>query len=807
MNAKNILKGYPFIIAILWFWVMGTSISIKENSLPPLGSFFSPTTGFWWNVMWVDKKVPKNLNFNGVAGEVILDDRMVPHIFAADDHQAYFIQGYLHAMHRLWQMDFSTRAAEGRLSEIIGDRTLEFDRLKRRKGLSIAARMSVEHWKKDSFLLSRLESYARGVNAYISNLSECELPIEYKLLNYKPEAWSIYRSALFHKSMAEVLCGRDKDLDLNNARTFFKENFKVLFPEMDHMTDPVIPSGTKWPDFPIPSFPIQVDTASFGYLPFTKEKSISGLGSNNWAVGPTNSASGNPILCNDPHLHLSLPAIWYEQHIVTPEYNVYGVTFPGIAGVVIGFNKHIAWGVTNAGWDVLDWYKIMWRDSSMSSYFFDGQWVQTNVRLDTIIVKGKGIVVDTVRLTNWGPVIYTDPTHKKYSLAMHWILHDPYEQQEFRTFMSLNRAKNYEDYRKACSYFPYPAQNIVFASHTGDIAITVAGNMPLKSDQLGRFVLDGSNAKNKWNGFLNPAFNPSIQNPERGFVSSANQRSTDLSFPVYYNDGDFRSFRGKLINRILEAKSDWTIEKMKELQYNSYSLKAESSLPNMIVLLDTSKMNESSKEIYNQLSDWNYSYDSTSRSPVYFEIWFDYFNQMVWDELDPKTSKFTVALPNEMVLIDWLKTQPEHLYFDYLQTDARETARDILQMSFDSLVNQINTMDSIKDWAHYKAAEIVHIARVPAFGKYNVRTSGNEDIINAHARVFGPSWRMIVELQKDSMIAYGIYPGGQSGHPGSAFYEHMIEPWSKGQYYRLLYWDKPTDAEKFNNKIFFKDTK
>ncbi|MBK9107316.1 MAG: penicillin acylase family protein [Saprospiraceae bacterium] len=787
--------------------MMSTSFVIKESALPPLGSFFSPSTGFWWNVKWMDKKIPQILDFNGVEGEVILDDRMVPHIFAEDDHQAYFIQGYMHAMHRLWQMDFSTRAAEGRLSEIIGDRTIEFDRLKRRKGLAIAARMSVEHWKKDSFLLSRLESYSRGVNAYINSLAEYELPIEYKLLNYKPEAWSIYRSALFHKSMAEVLCGRDKDLDLNNARAFFKENFKILFPEMDHMTDPVIPSGTKWPDFPSTTFPEQPDTASFGYLPFMKEESISGLGSNNWAVGSAMSASGNPILCNDPHLHLTLPAIWYEQHIVTPEYNVYGVTFPGIAGVVIGFNKHIAWGVTNAGWDVLDWYKIMWKDSSMSAYHFDGEWIQTNVRLDTIKIKGDRIVIDTVRLTNWGPVIYTDPTHKKYSLAMHWILHDPYEQQEFRTFMSLNRAKNYADYRKACTYFPYPAQNIVFASNTGDVAITVAGNMPVKPDQLGRFVLDGSKGKNKWNGFLDPIFNPSVKNPERGFVSSANQRTTDLSFPVYYNDGDFRSFRGSLINRILSGKHDWTVETMKELQYNSYSLKAESSLPTMISLLDTSKLNASSKEIFHQLLDWNYNYDSTSKSPVYFDLWFDILNQMVWDELEQTSTKLDIAFPNEMVMIDWLKNKPEHLYFDYQKTDQRETARDLVQMSFDSLVFQMDTMDRVKDWAHYKAAEIVHIARIPAFGKFNVRTSGHEDIINAHARVFGPSWRMIVELQKDSMIAYGIYPGGQSGHPGSAYYEHMIEPWSKGKYFRLLNWDQKPDEGNFDNRIHFKKTK
>lgn len=807
MNGKLYKIGFPFLLALFWFWLMNTSLTIKDNSLPPLGFFLSPSTGFWWNALWVDQNLPKELSFSGVDGEVVFDERMVPHIFAANDHQAYFIQGYLHALHRLWQMDFSTRAAEGRLSEIIGERTLEFDKLKRRKGLAMAARMSVEHWKKDSFMISRLESYAKGVNAFISSLNVHELPIEYKILNYKPEAWSLYRSALFHKSMAEILCGRDKDLELSNAKEFFKEDFNMLFPEMDAYTDPVIPPGTKWSDVSNQANFVEMDTSTFGYFPFEKEKTISGLGSNNWAVGPDKSLKGHPVLCNDPHLSLTLPNIWYEQQIVTPEYNVYGVTFPGIAGVVIGYNKHVAWGVTNAGWDVLDWYRITWKDPDMSSYLLDGHWVQTNVRLDTIIVKNKGYVVDTVRMTHWGPVIYTDPAHKKYSLAMHWIVHDPYEQQEFRTFMSLNRARNFEDYRKACTHFPYPAQNIVFASSACDVALTVSGNMPLKSNQMGRFVMDGSSSQNKWAGFLDPLSNPSIRNPQRGFVSSANQRSTDPSFPIYFNDGDFRSFRGALLNRILASRNDWTVEDMKELQYNNHSLKAETALPAMLALLEVNSLSGQAREIYNELASWNFSYDSTSRSPVYFELWFDHFYKLVWDELTSDFTKMAIAYPNEMVVVDWLSKQPANVYFDLEKTEKREAAKDIVQMSFDSLINNLKTIERVKDWADYKAAEIVHIARIPAFGKFNVRSSGNEDIINAHAKVFGPSWRMIVELQKDSIIAYGIYPGGQSGHPGSIHYEEMIEPWAKGNYFLLNYWNQTPEPERQKIRIRFKGLK
>ncbi|MBK8954954.1 MAG: penicillin acylase family protein [Saprospiraceae bacterium] len=805
MNAmgKYVSLILRLLFPLCWMWLMNASLQIKGNGIPPLGSFFSPATGFWWNAHYMDEDQPDVMQFDGVRGEVVLDERKVPHIFAEDDRQAYFIQGYLHAMHRLWQMDFSTRAAEGRISEIVGDRALEFDKLKRRKGLPIAARMSVENWKKDSFLISRLESYVRGVNAYISEIQEHELPIEYKILNYKPEPWSLYRSALFHKSMAEILCGRDKDVELTNAKAFFKEDFAELFPEMDPLTDPVIPSGTSWNRMDYPVLKAYEDSTQIGFLPFLKESSVSGLGSNNWAVSPQMTQSGSAILCNDPHLSLTLPSIWYEQQISTPEYNVYGVTFPGIAGVVIGFNKHMAWGVTNAGWDVLDWYKIHWKDSTMVSYLMDGEWKLTNVRLDTILVKGKGYVIDTVRLTHWGPVIHTDPKHKKYSLAMHWILHDSYDQMEFRTFMSLNRAKNYDDYRKACTYFPYPAQNIVFASVSGDIAMTVSGNMPVKYDQQGRFIMDGSSARHKWAGILDPLQNPAMYNPSRGFVSSANQRSTDLNFPVYYNDGDFRSYRGLAVNRLLAQKNNWDVQSMKELQYNNLSLEAEFSLPVLMALLDSSKLNVKGREIVNQLRKWNFNYDSSSMAPVYFDLWFEYLQKMVWDELSPFADKMSIAFPNDQILVKWMLEKPHHPFFDYQKTTQKEQAKDIVQIAFDSVLYFLEKEPPIRDWADYKAAEIVHIARIPAFGKFQIRSSGNEDIINAHARIFGPSWRMIVELKKDSMVAYGIYPGGQCGHPGSAYYDHTIEPWARGEYFRLHYWNAPPENHKGYFKIHF----
>ncbi len=799
---KKSIQFIPFVVSVIWYFMLSASFSVSGNRLPPLGSFFSVSEGFWANARSADEIPDAVRNDFGIRGKMYLDERRVPHIFADSERDAYFLQGYAHAWLRLWQIDFTTRAAEGRLSEIIGERTLSFDKTKRRKGFKEAALMSVENWKKDPELLKSLNAYVDGINQYIRSLSYRNLPIEYKLLDYWPEPWTLYRSALFHKSMAEVLCGRDKDVELTNARLYFGSQFANLFPEMESEEDPVIPPGTEW-KFTMEDHRPVTDSGQIGYIDWIPEKMPSGLGSNNWAISPWKSSNGHPLLCNDPHLNLTLPSIWFEQQLVTPEYNVYGVTFPGIPGVVIGFNQHIAWGVTNAGWDVMDWYQIQWQNDLKQHYLLDGKWVETTYKVETIHVKGQPDVLDTVLMTHWGPVVYTDPESRKHGLAMHWIVNDPYEQKEVNTFRLLNRATNYMEYRRAVSNFPYPAQNFVFASVDGDIAITTQGNMPIKSDQQGRFVMDGSKSENSWKGILPAALNPHILNPKRGFVSSANQRTTDASFPNYYNNGDFREYRGRMINRLLSGKEKWSVEDMKAMQYNNHSLKAEEALPALLEGLDTNALRTSDLRIFHQLKKWNYSYDSTSREAVYFDLWFSYFYKCMWDEILTDSTKRATATPDDVASIRLMKSDPGNAFFDVLATPGREVCKDIAKMSFDSMSHFLSTLENEKDWADIKDASILHIARIPAFSKFHVRTSGNEDIINAHARAFGPSWRMIVDLSKERMEAYGVYPGGQSGHPGSAYYDSMILPWSKGAYFSLHYLRSESEASSDYHIIHF----
>ncbi|MDQ3142000.1 MAG: penicillin acylase family protein [Bacteroidota bacterium] len=790
-----------FIISLVcslsWIYFLNNNLNVKDNTLPPLGKFFSPFQGFWQNGKNAFQSNEEILTNSGVQGTIYLDDRLVPHIIAQNLKDAFFLQGYIHAKHRLWQMDFSTRATEGRISEIIGERAIEFDRVKRKKGFAESAKKSVAVWKKFPETFSLIESYCEGVNHYIQSLSYKNLPIEYKLMDFYPEPWTPYKSSLYHKGMSDILCGREHDIEMTNAKTYFGDDFERLFPEFDSLLSPVIPSGTAW-NLPLDTTKKYFSTkpVDVGYIPVSREHKPSGLGSNNWAIGVSKSTSGNPILCGDPHLGLSLPSVWYEQQITTPEENVYGVGFAGLPGVVIGFNQHIAWTQTNAGWDVMDWYQIQWQDTSMKKYKYDDQWIDVQYSYDTIYIKNKKAHIESTVQTVWGPVIYNDPKHSKYGLAMHWVVNEPSSSCELDVFLELNKGKDLEDYKKAIQKFPYPAQNFAFASAEGDIAITAQGKMPIKKNQQGRFVQDGSISSNQWNGFIPPNKNPQSINPSRGFVASANQKSTDQSFPNYYNDGDFRNYRGTMINRILSSKEKWTIKELRDLQLNSYSLKAETVLPYFLAAIDTSRKEIIQSKEYQSLKSWNYYYDSNKVAPVFFDLWFDGFHHLVWDEITKDSTKKNVAVPSDQTTIALMKKNSQLNYFDLKSSNQIETAKDIIQIAFDSLLNfTLSHLEETKNWATFKDPSIAHIAKIPAFGKYHLVTSGAEDIINAQAKLWGPSWRMAVEMTKDGPIAYGVYPGGQSGHPGSPYYDQMIESWRTGQYYLLNYCKTENDMK------------
>lgn len=770
------------------------------SPLPALGPLFSPFTGFWQNAEAVGRQPALPAAISGLQGaaRVAFDERMVPHIFAGSLADAAFMQGYVTARDRLWQMDFITRAAVGRISEVVGERALEYDRTQRRKGMLLAAENAQKGWRRSPEEFALLESYAAGANAYLQALRPADYPLEFKLMGYAPEPWSPLKSAMIFKYMSENLCFRSDDIPATNTRSALgPELFDFLFPENDPRQSPVIPETARWDFDTIPVSRRQKPapapaTMMSGFLPYRQlPQPPEGIGSNNWAVAGSKTASGYPIFCNDPHLGLRLPAIWYEVQLSLPGMNAYGVSLPGLPGMPIGFNENTAWGATNAGHDVLDWYRIQWAGPEKNTYRYGGQTKEVELLVEVIKVRGrKEPVLDTVKYTVWGPVVYDEQGGPREGLAMRWIAHQAPEEKPFYeigVFLRLMKSKSYEDYAEALEAYESPAQNFAFASKDGDIALAVAGNFPLKKDQQGRFIQDGSDPENAWHGFIPYEQIPRVRNPERGFIASANQRSTAAGYPYYYN-GKFDHYRGRYINRRLAEMDSITVKDMMALQLDNYSILPEEALPLLLGLLDSTASELRRRPEVQGLSRWDLRFEKDATAPALFDRWLKEAHRLAFDELYAPEDSIEMISPEYWRFLELLRSHTRHAIFDVQGTAARETAADVVLLALEKALEE----GAGESWSVYKNTRIGHMARIEPFSAGLADVGGFGDAPNAIKPDHGPSWRMVVALGEE-VEAYGIYPGGQSGNPGSPYYQNMVEDWAEGNYYRLFLMKGPGD--------------
>lgn len=787
------MKYFKFSLSLLLAVVVFYALNTKLGSVPPLGKFLSPSQGVWQNEK--TESTSDNFQIEGLVDKVAVyyDANLIPHIFAQNEMDLYRSQGYITAKHRLWQMEFQTYAASGRLSEIIGEKALNYDRAQRRKGMGFGAENALEKMKEDPEILKFLEAYCQGVNSYINSLRVSDYPVEYKLLNYKPEPWTAQKTALLLMYMTDDLCGRDYDLEYTNAlREFGKDRFDLLYPDFFDINDPVIPKETDWSFIDTPMTKVPQSQLPLDSIPETMEKPDPDNGSNNWAVSGSKSYSGNPILANDPHLGLNLPSIWFVMQLATPEHNAFGATLPGALGVVSGFNKDIAWGETNATRDVKDWYKIEFKDKSRKQYKYNNSWKNTSVRLEEIKIKGQKTYVDSVIYTHHGPVSY-DYTFKgnrgKEGYAMKWAGLIGGNNQ--RTLLDLNSAKNYDDYLKALEHWVAPAQNFVFASTEGDIALWIQGLFPNKWKGQGKFLMDGSNPENDWKSFIPKEFNAHTKNPERGFVSSANQHPVDQSYPYYvFNDG-YETYRNRVINDFFRSKEKISIEDFKDLQNDNYNLKASELLPYMFEHMDTSSLSNDEMDMLNIIKKWDFNSEVDQLAPSIWDLWWKTLLPLTWDEYDVEGTALTYPFVYQTIFM--LKNYPNDDFMDIVKTPEKETSSDLFLISFKETIKNLMAWKAKNgdfNWGTYKGTYVDHLLQaLPAFSRFDLPIGGDRNTVNAADKNHGPSWRIIVEMSSPPK-AIGIYPGGQSGNPGSSYYDNFIDKWAAGEYLNFLYMQK-----------------
>jgi len=818
MKTISILKLFLFFGITVCCAIL---FNIKIADVPPLGKFLSPFTGFWQtaentnsikNFILINSGLKENVN-------ILMDEQGIPHIFANNEHDLYFAQGYITAKDRLWQMDFQTRYASGRLSEVVGKKAIELDRYQRRMGMVFGAEAMLKESISDSKSRLIIEAYSQGVNAYIQKLPPKDYPIEFKILNYEPETWTPLNSALLLKLMSATLARGTNELAMSNILKNYGNNVvNDLFPNYPFKEDPIIPKGTIWEfgqnnaKVSIINSPVIADIEnthnkknddwlfSSRLLTFNKPENI---GSNNWAISGNKSSTDFPILANDPHLDLTLPSIWYQIQLHTPNLNVYGVSIPGAPNVIIGFNENIAWGVTNVGSDVLDWYKIKFKDNTHREYLFNGKWRKTKIRIEEIKIRGEKSIFDTVYYTHHGPVSYTKNTKPDQfnmtnnipeNYALKWVAHLP--SNELRTFYELNKAKNYNDYREALKYFSAPAQNFVFADRQGDISITSNGLFPLREKRQGKFLLDGNDPTDEWHGRIPYLENPTIKNPTRGFISSANQWPVDQTYP-YYLGWEFAPYeRAHRINTQLDSMHNASLNSFKKLQTDDYSIFAENIIDTLINSIENeTNLNELESKSLSILKQWDNRYRINSIAATIFETWTTELYNSIWeDKFNSKES--LMRYPSRDRTIHLLLYEPESQWFSS-ETEKR-TRNQVVIAAFKAAIQQLKNNYGKQEnweWAMVKKTHVPHLAAIEGFGSRVLKVGGSKHTVNANSEKNGPSWRMVVLLGK-SVKAFGVIPGGQSGNPGSKYYDNQIITWEKGELNELLFLENDIPNQK-----------
>ena len=714
---------------------------------------FAPFSGSLWK-----DEIEMNNPYGRV--EIYYDEFGVPHIYAENEKALFFAVGYLQAKDRLFQMDLHRRYMKGQLSEIFGEITLESDKFHVEMDFESAAKASWEVLKRNKSVREAILAYCEGVNAYINSGN---LPIEFVLLNYKPEKWTPVDTLLIAKEIAWELTGNFWDLKREEIRRKLPEALELYPVKLGHGYE-ILENY---------SSPAKLENVSVSYP--------EGVGSNNWVISGKFTESGKPILANDPHLLLTAPPVWYEMHLKTKDFEVRGVTFPGIPFVIIGYNKHVAWGFTNVGADVIDFYAYVWKDGK---YLYKGEWLEPKKEKRVIKVKGKEVEVEVIKTVH-GPFL------KKYNVSVAWTGFSG--TREALAIYLYNKARSVEDVINAARFFDVPAQNLVVADESS-IAYYPAGKYPIRyvdgKEVAGNVVFNGSKGdgewigftpygESSWEGFIPFEEIPHAMNPD--YIATANQRivgnySYYLGDSMYFAD-PYRAMRiEELIEKgIKQGRID--VEYVKKMQRDVYSKPAEFFVP---LIIEATKDEEMFRDYVEILKKWNYEMKKDSKAALIFSLWLKNYVKEIFDD-DFEKAGIEPYYPRLWVI---QKLEEDSKWFDDVRTEKIEKRRDIILRALEKAVEEMNK-NGWKTYGDYNRLKIEHpfgvklkVFNYPSYPMngskytiYNFRVEENPQV--------GSSFRMIVEIGEK---AYTIIPGGNSGRITSKHYFDQLEMWINCDY-------------------------
>ncbi len=725
------------------------------------------------------------LNVTGLISEVqvIRDDKGIPKIIAQNESDLYRAQGFIHAQDRLFQMDLARRQASGRLSEVVGKAAIENDKKFLIFSLRRAAEKSYEIYSEEAKKV--LQNYADGVNAYIEYAkSKNKLPYEFTLLGYQPEQWTPIDSLTIGKYMAYDLGGHWSYQAFNNwtlnhlGVEKFKELNSIAVQE-DKDIEEIIKVNQNQ------SALIDEKTALY-------ETPHIDNGSNNWVVSGNKTESGKPLLADDPHLSLSTPSIWYQMSLQAPSVHVSGVIFAGIPGIILGNNEDIAWGVTNYGPDVQDLYIEKQNPQNKNQFEYDGEYYDAEVVKYDLKVKGQESIPYEIIYTKNGPVISDILKVENKALtgntlfSMRWTANEP--TKELEAILTLNKAKDWDSFEKGLEEFKAPAQNFVFADNKGNIAFKSNGSIPIRKKGNGVLPVPGYLSEYSWSGYI--PFNelPEINNPESGFIATANTNTTP-EYDRFVSNVWSQPYRKARIDEVLNSKNKLTYQDMQSLQMDIKNLYAEEFLDKMI---ENTDKNEIKKEVFDILSNWNRNDDKDLAAPLIFHNWMIKLREVTFrDEMDKNVYKFMPHkehYSDELLRKVLLRGEDSLIY----RNGIKHTLTTSLSETIDDLTKKHGSDISKWKWGNGHKLSFKHslTTAVPILGVFlnpkEIPISGSRITVQAASQNeqglvnHGASWRYVYDFKDDS--GYHIVGPGQSGHFMSSFYKNQVENWANGTY-------------------------
>jgi penicillin amidase len=703
------------------------------------------------------------------------------------------------AQDRLFQMDLIRRVTMGRLSEILGEQTVDLDHLMRALRIPEKSRMMLENT--DEALLRMADAFCSGVNQYVES-RQGRLPVEFAILGYEPEKWTPEHTFNVVGYMA---------FDLSTGWTTEVMFHKVLKAVGEKRLQGILPDAAAYGRVIYPEFAGTAADADIGKTLLTGARMLEHLGltvfsgSNNWVVSGERSVTGKPILANDMHLGLNAPGIWYQMHQVIEGggLNVTGVVVPGQPLVTAGHTDHIAWGFTNVMVDDMDFYLEKINPKNRNEYAYNGKWHKMEVRKETIGVKGGGFVEKEIRFTHRGPIVSEFKKTGDTAISMRWTGNE--YSNESRTMYLLGKARNWDDFKNALKTFRATSQNVVYADVNGNIGMYCAAGVPVREKGTGTAVMPGWTDRYDWKGFVPFEELPHSYNPTSGTLCSANNKTVGDGYPYYISAWYVPDYRFHRIKKMLAAKEKFSIDDFKKMQADWTSKLVADMLPDVVAVASSSgDLTSLERQAASLLESWDGVMTAESGASALFETFYVSFLRNVFaDELgDELFAEFVTESFVTNLAVERLWANRSSIWYDNAGSEGRrEGFNDVVRQSFRDAVSWLKTeLGDNPDqwqWGTIHRLTLAHplggvkmLDRVFKLNKGPFPIGGSSHTVSPYMYKYskpfdvyhGASQRHIYSLA-DWDQSLSIIPTGTCGVPASPYYCDQTEHYLSNQYH------------------------